>query len=274
MLHSVFFRAWTWLANIDQILSSTTQADDTSMTTKEHQMMTGKRSTGGAGVGGDGTGTSLSIDPPRPPPSASTSSSAGPRQNAGSFLGIGRDKERERERERIRAAERADPSAELLAMEDDNVDSPMSAAFDYTTASSPPSAYATARPRTRSDRPFSVSTWPGSSSSHSSHLHSSHSSPSTSTLQVVRSLSRLSAGGEGGVTTRLSGWFSHISGSTSDLSLTSISSSARKALSSSSSCKSDTLAAEKAAEAGSSTKQCNTFSTETPIPTEAPPRSG
>nr|GAT54503.1 predicted protein [Mycena chlorophos] len=179
---------------------------------------------------------SLSMDPPRPPSSASTSSSsAGPRRT-GRFLGLGRDKdkERERERERIREAERADPSAaELLAMQDDGYDdtdmdmlqSPSSpTSFDIAMSSSPPSAYATARPRTRADRQFSASTPPGSASSHSnssSHSHSSHySATSPNTLHVVRSPSRLSAGGDG-LTTRLSGWFSHIAGSTSDLSLTS-----------------------------------------------------
>ncbi|KAF7318631.1 hypothetical protein HMN09_00374500 [Mycena chlorophos] len=179
---------------------------------------------------------SLSMDPPRPPSSASTSSSsAGPRRT-GRFLGLGRDKdkERERERERIREVERADPSAaELLAMQDDGYDdtdmdmlqSPSSpTSFDIAMSSSPPSAYATARPRTRADRQFSASIPPGSASSHSnlsSHSHSSHySATSLNTLHVVRSPSRLSAGGDG-LTTRLSGWFSHIAGSTSDLSLTS-----------------------------------------------------
>ncbi|KAF7310342.1 hypothetical protein MIND_00408300 [Mycena indigotica] len=157
---------------------------------------------------------SLSIDPPRPSSSASTSSSTGARRK---FLGMGRDKDKERERERIREAERGDPSAaELLAMEEDEMDSPQ---YDPGMASSPPSAYATARARTRADRQFSASTPPGSSSSHSSHSHSSH-PHSPATMHIVRSPSRLSASGDGGLTTRLSGWFSHLAGSTSDLSLT------------------------------------------------------
>ncbi|KAF7325237.1 hypothetical protein MKEN_00568200 [Mycena kentingensis (nom. inval.)] len=149
---------------------------------------------------------SASVDQPRPGSSASNSSSAGaPRR----FLG---GLKKDRERERIREAERAHPSAEeLLAMADED--------DSYAMASSPPSAYATARPRSRPDRAFSASTPPGSSSSHSSSSHGPHSPTASSTTHVMRSPSRLSAG-DGGLTTRLSGWFSHLAGSTSDLSLT------------------------------------------------------
>ncbi|KAF8147436.1 hypothetical protein K438DRAFT_1989665 [Mycena galopus ATCC 62051] len=123
--------------------------------------------------------------------------------SATQFLGIGKDKERERERQRIREVERAAPSAkELLTLhEQQDPDNSFSA---------PPSAYGTARPRTRSERHFSASTLPLSSSSHSGssngHAHD---------MTLARSPSRLGAGGA--LATRLSGWFAHLAGSTSDL---------------------------------------------------------
>ncbi|KAJ7075202.1 peptidase family C54-domain-containing protein [Mycena belliarum] len=136
--------------------------------------------------------------------SASTSSTGGGRR----FLGLGKDKaarDRERDRARVREAERGAPSAaELLTLQENA--SPTSYDFDDDA---PPSSYGgTARPRTRSERHFSAST-PPSSSGHGE------------TLQLARSPSRLGLGADGALASRLSGWFAHLAGSTSDLSLTS-----------------------------------------------------
>ncbi|KAJ7171540.1 cysteine protease required for autophagy [Mycena filopes] len=174
---------------------------------------------------------SLSVD--RPSSSASTSTSASSsnsgRKSTGRFLGLGKDKDkeqRERERQRIREVERGAPSAaELLTLhesgaahDDDDEDydgrnsasSPVGGAtYRFDAGSPPPSAYATARPRTRSERHFSASTPPSSSSS--GHGHGD--------LTLARTPSRL--GADGALATRLSGWFAHLAGSTSDLSLTS-----------------------------------------------------
>ncbi|KAF8174976.1 peptidase family C54-domain-containing protein [Mycena galopus ATCC 62051] len=159
---------------------------------------------------------SLSVD--RPPSVASSSashttntsnststSSASGRKSATRFLGIGKDKERERERQRIREVERGAPSAEELLTLHEQQD-------PDNSFSAPPSAYGTARPRTRSERHFSASTPPPSNSSHSGssngHAHD---------VTLARSPSRL--GADGALATRLSGWFAHLAGSTSDLSL-------------------------------------------------------
>ncbi|KAF7368158.1 hypothetical protein MVEN_00134800 [Mycena venus] len=172
---------------------------------------------------------SLSVD--RPPSAASSSashatstsntsnststSSASGRRSATRFLGLGKDKDkdaRERERQRIREAERGAPSAaELLTLHESGqqpTDSPTS--YDFAMSSSPPSAYATARPRTRSERHFSAST-PPSSTSGSSNGHGGD-------LTLARTPSRLGAE-TGALATRLSGWFAHLAGSTSDLSI-------------------------------------------------------
>ncbi|KAJ7841293.1 hypothetical protein B0H13DRAFT_2415027 [Mycena leptocephala] len=140
--------------------------------------------------------------------STSTSSASG-RRSATRFLGLGKDKERERERQRIREAERGAPSAaELLTLHESQQTSPTSYGF---APSSPPSAYGTARPRTRSERHFSASTPPPSSNSSSS----GHGQQQDLTL--ARTPSRL--GADGPLATRLSGWFAHLAGSTSDLSI-------------------------------------------------------
>ncbi|KAJ7891666.1 peptidase family C54-domain-containing protein [Mycena olivaceomarginata] len=166
---------------------------------------------------------SLSID--RPPSAASSSashtsnisnststSSASGRRSATRFLGIGKDKdkEKERERQRIRQVERGAPSAEeLLALHES-----ASAYEDGESAppGSPPSAFSTARPRTRSERHFSASTPPSSAHSHSG------SSNGHGDLTLARTPSRLGVDASG-VGARLSGWFAHLAGSTSDLSL-------------------------------------------------------
>ncbi|KAJ6522191.1 hypothetical protein DFH09DRAFT_1251014 [Mycena vulgaris] len=158
---------------------------------------------------------SLSVD--RPPSSASSSASHATSSSGSGgrrFLGLGRDKDgsgstttsskdKERERQRIREQERAAPSAvELLTLhESQQSQSPTENDFD-----SPPSSYGgTARPRTRSERHFSFSaSTPPSSTGHAE------------TLALQRTPSRL---GEGPLATRLSGWFAHLAGSTSDLSL-------------------------------------------------------
>ncbi|KAJ7736482.1 hypothetical protein B0H16DRAFT_1573939, partial [Mycena metata] len=166
---------------------------------------------------------SLSVD--RPPSAASTTSaSSSGRKNTGRFLGLGKDKdkERERDRQRIREAERGQPSAaELLTLhesgaggfDEDDLNSASSPATYGFDAGSPPSAFlGTARPRTRSERHFSASTPPSSSSS-------SHGHGNNGDLTLARTPSRL--GVDGALGTRLSGWFAHLAGSTSDLSLTS-----------------------------------------------------
>ncbi|KAJ7330308.1 peptidase family C54-domain-containing protein [Mycena albidolilacea] len=161
---------------------------------------------------------SLSVD--RPPSAASShgtsashtsnstsTSSASGRKSATRFLGIGKDKdkERERERQRIRQVEHGAPSAEeLLALHES------ASHYEDGPPGSPPSAFSTARPRTRSERHFSASTPPPSSHSGSSNGHGD--------LTLARTPSRLGVDASG-VGARLSGWFAHLAGSTSDLSL-------------------------------------------------------
>ncbi|KAF7325375.1 hypothetical protein MSAN_02514800 [Mycena sanguinolenta] len=176
---------------------------------------------------------SLSVD--RPPSAASShtshsthasnatsnsnSTSASGRKSATRFLGIGKDRERERERARIREAERSAPSAqELLAASPTEYD-------DDFAPGGPPSAFihngggtARPRPRTRSERHFSASTPPSSSSS-SSNGHSHPNPHGNPELALARTPSRLGVS-DGALATRLSGWFAHLAGSTSDLSLT------------------------------------------------------
>ncbi|KAJ7021145.1 hypothetical protein C8F04DRAFT_1195824 [Mycena alexandri] len=166
---------------------------------------------------------SLSVD--RPPSAASTiSTSSSGRKSTGRFLGLGKDKdkERERDRQRIREAEHGQPSAaELLTLhesgqggfDEDDLNSASSPATYGFDAGSPPSALSgTAHPRTRSERHVSASTPPSSSSS-------SHGHGNNGDLTPARTLSRL--GVDGALGTRLSGWFTHLAGNTSDLSLTS-----------------------------------------------------
>ncbi|KAJ7714766.1 peptidase family C54-domain-containing protein [Mycena maculata] len=169
---------------------------------------------------------SLSVD--RPPSAASssshshtsastsTSTSSGGGRKSGRFLGLGSKdaKERERERQRIREVERAAPSAAELLTLHEGTASPTS--YDFDEPSSPPSAYGggTARPHMRSERRFSFSqSTPPSSLGHGADY------PNGQTLQLQRSPSRL--GADGALASRLSGWFAHLAGSTSDLSLTS-----------------------------------------------------
>ncbi|KAJ7245089.1 hypothetical protein C8J57DRAFT_1191054 [Mycena rebaudengoi] len=107
---------------------------------------------------------------------------------------------KEKERARIRAEEQRGLSAgELLALEEDGADDDDPAEY----ASTPPSAYGTARPRTRSERHFSAGATVG---------YSASAAPDMPAL--ARTPSRL----QEGVATRLSGWFAHLSGSTADLS--------------------------------------------------------
>ncbi|KAJ6470137.1 hypothetical protein DFH09DRAFT_486288 [Mycena vulgaris] len=114
---------------------------------------------------------SKSLSVHRPPSAASSSaphststsanshstSSSGGGCRSGRFLGLGGSKDgsgglKERDRQRIREAECAVPSAPELLTLHEGTASPTSYDFD-DPPSSPPSAYATARPRTRSD-PF------------------------------------------------------------------------------------------------------------------------
>lgn len=124
------------------------------------------------------------------------------------------EKAREREQQHIRHAERGAPSAaELLTLHESELQPPTS--YDGPPGS-PSSAYhGTVRPRLRSERHFSASTPPSSSYSHSS--SSGHGHTNGETLQ--RTPNRL--GADGPLTARLSGWFAHLAGSTSDLSLAS-----------------------------------------------------
>ncbi|KAJ6473341.1 hypothetical protein C8R47DRAFT_1221479 [Mycena vitilis] len=166
---------------------------------------------------------SLSVD--RPPSAASShgthasnststsSASASGRRSATRFLGMGKDKERERERQRIREAERGAPSAaELLTLHEAQQSSPTAYDSFPDAPGSPPSAYGTARPRTRSERHFSASTPPSSNSN--SNSSSGH---GAGDLTLARTPSRL--GADGPLAARLSGWFAHLAGSTSDLSI-------------------------------------------------------
>ncbi|KAJ7494901.1 peptidase family C54-domain-containing protein [Mycena latifolia] len=166
---------------------------------------------------------SLSVDRPASTTSttsASTSNSVSTSSSGGGagrrFLGLGKDKaarEREAQRQRVREREAGAPSAaELLSLQE-HIASPTD--FDFEPGS-PPSAYnggtARPRPRTRSERHFSASTPPSSTSS-----HSGHGGGGGETLQLARTPSRL--GADGPLASRLSGWFAHLAGSTSDLSL-------------------------------------------------------
>ncbi|KAJ6542257.1 hypothetical protein B0H10DRAFT_2448185 [Mycena sp. CBHHK59/15] len=162
---------------------------------------------------------SLSVD--RPPSVASnntsTSSSSGRRRLLGIGSG-GKDKERERERQRIREAEQRGLSAqELLTLHEAGSPDSYVCGEDDGDADRRvgPSSYGgTARPRTRSERHFSASTPPSSASDYG-HGNGNGNSTNTNTLQLQRSPSRL----DGPLATRLSGWFAHLAGSTSDLSL-------------------------------------------------------
>ncbi|KAJ7718787.1 hypothetical protein B0H16DRAFT_1700508 [Mycena metata] len=143
---------------------------------------------------------------------STTSASSSGRKSTGRFLGLGKDKdkERERDRQRIREAERGQPSAaELLPLHEsgvggfaDELNSASSPATYRFEAVSPPSAFSgTAPPCTRSERHFSASTPPSSSSP-------SHGHGTNGDLTLARTPSRR-------------GWIVHLAGSTSDLSLTS-----------------------------------------------------
>ncbi|KAJ7120801.1 hypothetical protein C8R44DRAFT_877131 [Mycena epipterygia] len=150
---------------------------------------------------------SLSIDPRRPPhPPPRIHIYFVLERRRAPCSGAGKNT-RERERQGICDAERTAPSAaELLTLHENghNTDH-----FEYDDSG----GGAAARPRTRSERRFSLSQWtpPPSSSGHSSDYGHGQ------TLQLTRSPSRL---GGGDVAARLSGWFAHLSGRTSDLSLT------------------------------------------------------
>ncbi|KAJ6572998.1 hypothetical protein DFH09DRAFT_1312282 [Mycena vulgaris] len=126
---------------------------------------------------------------------------------AGRFLGLGNP--RERERQHIREAERGTPSLLTLHESASPANTPPT-----TTPSPVPQPTKRARQhRTRSERHFSAST-PPSSSEHSSSSHGA----GNDTLQLARMPSRL--GADGPLATWLSGWFVHLAGSTSNLSLT------------------------------------------------------
>ncbi|KAJ7881469.1 hypothetical protein B0H13DRAFT_934681 [Mycena leptocephala] len=121
----------------------------------------------------------------------STSSASG-RRTTTRFLGLGKYKERECEPQRI------PPTLH---------ESLQTSRRRTFVLSSPPSAYGTAR----SERHFSASTPPPSSNSSSS----GHGQQQDLTL--ARSPS--GSGADGPLATRLSGWFAHLPGSTSDLSI-------------------------------------------------------
>ncbi|KAJ6626398.1 hypothetical protein B0H10DRAFT_2211288 [Mycena sp. CBHHK59/15] len=125
--------------------------------------------------------------------SASTlSSGGGGRRSAGRFLGLGKPSKKEardKKRQRIREAERGAP--------------PLRTQKARTAAP---------RARMRPERHFSPSTLL-SSSGHSSSSHGA----ANDTLQLARTPSCL--GVDGPLAARLSGWFAHLAGSTSDLSL-------------------------------------------------------
>ncbi|KAJ7616137.1 hypothetical protein FB45DRAFT_935358 [Roridomyces roridus] len=171
---------------------------------------------------------SLSVD--RPPSAASSSASHSTSHSTSThsssshgsgggrrFLGMGGSKEvmKERDRQRIREAERRAPSAAELLTLQEGIASQTSYGYDTDLAPGPESPTLRAHPRSRthSVHRFSMShSTPPSSSGHGSDYNGGQ------TLQLQRSPSRL--GADSALATRLSGWFAHLSGSTSDLSLT------------------------------------------------------